>query len=114
MTEHALDLASTGMTCAGCVAAVEKALAMVGDGANDAAMRSAGITLLRGDPRLVEAAIAMSRATHRKIRWTPFRAFVYNVIGLPLPVFAGAAMAFSSVSVVTSSLLPGRRLRRRL
>ncbi|HEX6019460.1 MAG TPA: heavy metal translocating P-type ATPase, partial [Burkholderiaceae bacterium] len=78
----------------------------------DAAMHAAGVTLLRGDPRLVPQTIDLSRRTTAKIRQNLFWAFAYNVIGIPLaafgllsPMLAGAAMAASSVSVVSNALL---------
>ncbi|MEP7262772.1 MAG: copper-transporting ATPase, partial [Usitatibacter sp.] len=78
----------------------------------DVAMHTAGITLMRGDPSLVADAIEISRRTYAKIRQNLFWAFIYNLVGVPLaasgllsPMVAGAAMAFSSVSVVSNALL---------
>ena len=76
------------------------------------AIHTAGITLMRGDPALVADAIDVSKRTYAKIRQNLFWAFIYNLVGIPLaafgllnPVIAGAAMAFSSVSVVSNALL---------
>ena len=105
-----------GINDAPALAAADVGLAMAhAEGGTDIAMHSAGITLLRADPWGVVEAIALARASHAKIRQNLFWAFFYNVVGLPLaalgwlsPVFAGGAMAMSSVSVVGNALWLGR------
>ncbi len=78
----------------------------------DVAMHTADITLMRSDPSLVADTIDISRRTYSKIKQNLFWAFIYNLIEIPLaamgllsPVIAGAAMAFSSVSVVMNALM---------
>jgi Cu+-exporting ATPase len=106
-----------GINDAPSLAAAQVGIAMAGG--TDVAIHSSSISLMRADPRLVAHAIQISKATYQKIQQNLFWAFIYNLVGIPLaafgflsPMVAGAAMAMSSVSVVTNALALKGKIKR--
>ena len=110
---HKVGMAGDGINDAPALARADVSFALAGG--TGIAIETADVTLMKNDLAGIADAIALSRATIGKIRQNLFFAFIYNVLGIPLaafgmlnPVIAGAAMALSSVSVVSNALLLNR------